>query len=471
MLGTSLMGLKFLMDYSIARAFDRTWSVSNYIVPTDLSALQLLDTPGSADVWFFLTMLAAAMPFVVIGTWATYRRLQDAKLPRGLTILFFVPVINLLMFGLLSIWRSDIVAHAESISDADSDAGLRENVAVPFAHQTQRARIEMAPRVSWWIARWLPESDTTSPLVSGMIVGPVAPLVVWFGVSLLKNYGWGLFVGMPFVLGFLAAVINGLRVSRPLSSSLYTAAIASVFGLVATFLFAIEGLVCLIFLVPLAMPVALVGGLVGHVVQAGVIQRGDAYRAMSLLLMLPIIMGAERALRDVPSVYEVSTSVDVDAPPEMVWPHVIAFSDIAPPTDWFFRSGAAYPIRARIEGHGVGAIRYCEFSTGPFVEPIIVWDEPRLLRFTVTHNPPPLRELSLFSHVHPPHLEHFLKSHEGQFALQPLPGGRTRVTGTTRYEHGMWPQAYWRLWTDWVIHKIHRRVLEHVRDETIQTRG
>ena len=39
------------------------------------------------------------------------------------------------------------------------------------------------------------------------------------------------------------------------------------------------------------------------------------------------------------------------------------------------RAGLAYPMRARIEGSGPGAVRYCEFSTGPFVEPIVTWDE------------------------------------------------------------------------------------------------
>ena len=59
-----------------------------------------------------------------------------------------------------------------------------------------------------------------------------------------------------------------------------------------------------------------------------------------------------------------------------------------------FRTGVAYPTEARIDGSGPGAIRKCQFSTGAFVEPITVWDEPHLLRFRVTHNPAPLGEWS-----------------------------------------------------------------------------
>lgn len=50
---------------------------------------------------------------------------------------------------------------------------------------------------------------------------------------------------------------------------------------------------------------------------------------------------------------------------------------------------------------GVGAIRYCDFSTGPFVEPIEIWDEARLLQFSVTKSPPPMREWSPWSEIMP----------------------------------------------------------------------
>ena len=56
----------------------------------------------------------------------------------------------------------------------------------------------------------------------------------------------------------------------------------------------------------------------------------------------------------------------------------MTFQELPEPTDWLFRVGIAYPMRARIQGTGVGAVRYCEFSTGAFIEPIEVWKEPRL---------------------------------------------------------------------------------------------
>ena len=38
---------------------------------------------------------------------------------------------------------------------------------------------------------------------------PVAAAVVYFGTYILRDYGWSLFVGIPFVLPMLSVVIYG----------------------------------------------------------------------------------------------------------------------------------------------------------------------------------------------------------------------------------------------------------------------
>ena len=83
--------------------------------------------------------------------------------------------------------------------------------------------------------------------------------------------------------------------------------------------------------------------------------------------------------------------------------------------------------------------------TGPFVEPIEVWDEPRLLRFRVTENPAPMEEWSPYKNVLPQHLHGYLVSKNGQFRLTSLPGNRTLLEGTTWYQHGLQAAQYWRL--------------------------
>jgi hypothetical protein len=164
-----------------------------------------------------------------------------------------------------------------------------------------------------------------------------------------------------------------------------------------------------------------------------------------------------------PPVFQVRSTIDIAAPPEQVWKYVVKFPELPEPREWFFRAGLAYPTRVRLEGLGSGAMRYCDFSTGPFVEPIEVWDEPRLLRFRVTESPAPMREWSPYAQVQPKHLHGYFMSKEGQFQLTRLANGHTLLAGTSWYQHGLWPAEYWRWWSDAIIHRIHLRVLNHIR--------
>lgn len=277
------------------------------------------------------------------------------------------------------------------------------------------------------------------------------------GAALLHNgkYGLTIFVLFPMVLGGLAA-----WVFRPATAgkAALCGAQATGVALAAFLLLGMEGLLCVLMAAPLAVPLGALGGwLVYQAAPSRVASGGLA----ALLLLSPVSVVCDVHAR--PTVFAVRTTMDIAAPPARVWSHVISFSDLTEPPEWYFRGGLAYPLRARIAGSGPGAVRYCEFSTGPFVEPIEVWDEPRLLRFRVTENPAPMHEWSPYAHVLPKHLHGYLVSRQGQFRLTPLPNGHTLLGGTTWYQHGLWPEQYWRWWSDAIIHRIHLRVMRHIR--------
>jgi hypothetical protein len=229
------------------------------------------------------------------------------------------------------------------------------------------------------------------------------------------------------------------------------------------FLFAVEGVVCLI----MALPIAAVLGIMGAYVGRSIALRGSgiAFGAAAMFLVVPTGAAVDKATTSAPPTYEVVTTIDVAAPPEVVWKRVVQFGEIEAPLPWYFRAGIAYPVSATISGQGVGAIRRCEFSTGAFIEPITVWDEPRRLAFGVVEQPPPLTELSIYSKVYAPHVNGFFRSHQGEFRLIALANGGTRLQGHTWYSVAVYPQGYWRAISEALLHKIHRRVLDQVKLE------
>lgn len=219
-------------------------------------------------------------------------------------------------------------------------------------------------------------------------------------------------------------------------------------------------------LLPLAAPVVIAGVVAGRLARRAAsislnLRRPGAMAGV-VLLVTPGGLAIDAQRTATAPRHAVMTAIEIDAPPERVWPFVVSFTELPPPSDWIFAGGVAYPMRARIDGIGVGAVRYCEFSTGAFVEPITVWEAPRRLAFTVARSPAPLTELNPFGRVRAPHLDGYLASEQGEFRLEPLPGGRTRLVGTTWYRHHMFPDRYWQAWTDFIIHRIHRRVLRHI---------
>jgi hypothetical protein len=288
-------------------------------------------------------------------------------------------------------------------------------------------------------------------------------LAAWVigGVLLLHNglYGITLFILLPLMLGSLSSwVFRPETAARAAGLGVVTVVVSTLALLVS----GLEGMVCVAMTLPLSMPLGAMGAAGAWLMLGREPSRAATRGSVAMLLLLPPV-SLTWDWRATPPVFEVRTSVNIAATPQEIWKHVVTFSDLPEPSEWFFRAGLAYPKRARIEGSGPGAIRYCEFSTGPFVEPIDVWDAPHLLQFRVTENPAPMHEWSLYSQVFPKHLHGYMISKKGQFRLTRLSTNETRLEGTTWYQHGLWPAEYWRWWSDAIIHRIHLRVLNHIR--------
>lgn len=428
-IGVSLMALKYLGDATIVFA-----GVGVFWTPLDYIFSLLFSLPpalNSAPTWVLLLMGAWALPFIAIGVRMTMRRAIDAGWSPWLALAFFVPIVNYILMFALSVVPGGVPRAAESPEASGEPREAR------------------APLGAFLTA-----------VAAGALVGV---LTATFGVYTVRSYGGVLFLAAPYVMGVVSAFVIGRRSVLATRGNALRASVTAIgvvgLALAAT---AFEGLVCLV----MASPLALVLNLFGATTGWALMQRSSGAGPIGLgLLMLPMAVLVEPSATPPPAVREVLTIVEIAAPPSKVWPVVIAFPPMDEPGDLLSRAGIAYPMSARIDGSGVGAIRYCEFSTGAFVEPITAWEQDRRLAFDVTASPPPMREWSPYGAISAPHLTGFLRSRRGEFRLVPLENGGTRLEGRTWYEVDMGPQWYWQLWSDWIIHRIHRRVLDHIRQQ------
>jgi uncharacterized membrane protein YhaH (DUF805 family) len=436
--GITALALKYLLDKGVAAIFfHRTWYPWSYWSPLGQQA-RVNALPGNDRV-FLAVLLLLAIPFIWLGVTLTVQRLRDAGQPLWLVVLFFIPIVNLLLFAMLCAMGT---------------------------HQREGAKQASPWPETQGLGKWIPRSKVGAGLAAIGISVLIGLVFTAMGTVWLRSYGWGLFVALPFCLGLFAVMVYSYHEPRSFGACLLVSLVPVALLGAVLLVVALEGLICILMAAPIATGLAILGGSLGFAIQSGYWHVKGAPAMLSLVLLFtPSILSLEHFVKPQAETFAVKTAIEVNAPPERVWKQLVAFAEIFPPREMIFRAGIAYPIRAEITGHGAGAVRHCVFSTGAFVEPIEVWDEPRLLRFSVTDNPAPLQELTPYAKIEPPHLHGYFVSHQGQFLLTELPGGRTRLEGTTWYSHTMWPAAYWHLWSDYIIHKIHLRVLEHIRAE------
>ena len=305
-------------------------------------------------------------------------------------------------------------------------------------------------------------------VLASLSVGFVAVVLSLTAIVALKvnhSYGYSLFLLAPTVAGAVATFLHAQSTSLRIRDVFAVTSMVALLSSLCLLLAGAEGLVCLFMSLPVSLPAAWLGGFIAFAIAKAMRTSGPT-RGASLALFPPLwlALAIEPRIVAPPDLVAVSTSVEIHADAAAVWRNVVAFPPITSPLSPLFKAGIAYPTSATIDGTGVGAIRRCVFSTGVFVEPITVWEGGRRLEFDVAQSPPPLRETSFFyKDLEVPHLRHTFSSERGRFLLSPNRDGTITLEGTTWYRQKLWPQVYWNAVVNQIVHRIHRRVLDHIK--------
>lgn len=305
----------------------------------------------------------------------------------------------------------------------------------------------------------LPENDNFRKWFAVIFSVIIAGIFTIWGIYGIGKYGIALFILTPILLGAIPSILYGFKKQISKMEAFRLGVLTLALYLIALFTFAIEGAICIVMAIPIGVFFMWLGSWIGYLVITK--SKSSAPNIMILIIFsIPSMSFIEREVK--PSVSMVQTSIEINADPETVWKNVIEFPQLKEPKEFIFKTGIAYPINAKINGKGVGAIRHCNFTTGSFVEPITVWNEPNLLKFDVVKQPEPMKEVSFWD-LNAPHLHDYFVSEKGQFKLIKINNGKTLLEGTTWYHHDIYPEFYWRIWSDLIIHKIHERVLNHIK--------
>lgn len=344
------------------------------------------------------------------------------------------------------------------------DEGLATLAAIPFAQ---------VPVILWF---WLAPARHLSPerapfaasprwrlMVVGFLVGAGLSVVLEaLSTLVFRTYGWGLFFVAPLSIGLSTAYLanRGRENSENATFTVTLGALA--LGGLALIGFALEGVMCLVIASPLIAFMGLIGAFIGRALaRRG--RRTQTSTAMSVAFT-PLFIIAE-AMFPPKAGFTSVESIDVAAPSAAVWDSIVHMGPIPGAPSIPFRWGLAYPVRGRIFGSGVGAIRQGVFSTGIAYERVTRWEPDRRLDFIVLSDPPSMRELSPYAHVNAPHVSGYFRTLDASFTITPLASGKTRLSLATRHELDLEPALYWLPIAQWATHANKVRVLDHFRDQ------
>lgn len=297
-------------------------------------------------------------------------------------------------------------------------------------------------------------------LARGVVAG-MALIVLAVAVSgaTMGAYGWGLFVATPFLVGMITGFIVNRGALRSASETFGAVVMAGFLGTAALLALALEGLLCILLIAPLALMLASIGGVIGRAAAKRLIDPREPFYSVAIL---PLIFLIDAAM---PPELPIAThaSITIAAPPEAVWASLTADRPVREAPGPVGLAGLAYPVASRIIGEGVGAHRLGTFSTGIADERITIWQPSRTLAFRVVRQPPAMEEMSPYRKLHTPHLVGYFDTGETRFDLEPLADNRTRLTARANHILRIDPGLYWAPIARWAIGQNVTRVLADVR--------
>jgi hypothetical protein len=275
-------------------------------------------------------------------------------------------------------------------------------------------------------------------------------------------YSCALFIGLPAVLGFISAFRWKGEPPKPYGILFGEGLLTLIAYGACLIVLGVEGIACMIMASPLAIVALMLGVFV-----ASEMTHKEALRdkLMGVLVLAVTGAGAGYADSGPPLVSTHGTSIDISASPHQVWNAVVALKDLPEPTDPLLKYAFACPRSTEIVNQRVGGARLCTLSTGSMPETITVWERDRRLGFVALSTPPTMPEINPFWQVDAPHLHGYYRVLYGEFKLEELPDGGTRLWRYTRYEQRIRPVAYWRFWCNLGAERAQRFVLEYVKRE------
>lgn len=280
------------------------------------------------------------------------------------------------------------------------------------------------------------------------------------GLTPVMSFSFLLLV--PFAAGFITIFLVERHQPKPVWVWLLLPWVPLLGGSLGTMVTLWEGFICVIMFAPIGMICASLGGLLAGLVIR--IPRSIAAKnaCLAVIALLPLL--THPWLRDFMTRRDVRTVENqrvIHASPTLVWKNIERVPRIAPeelPFSWSHRIGFPSPVEATLSSEGVGGVRHATFEGGVlFIENVDTWEPERRLAFSIHAQTDQIPPTTLDEHVRvggP-----FFDVLRGEYTIEPLPNGDTRLHLASRHRISTDFNWYARFWTDAVMADLQETIL------------
>src|SRR4029450_1811506 len=145
-------------------------------------------------------------------------------------------------------------------------------------------------------------------------------LFVALGALAFGSYGYGMFVASPFIIGAVTAYIANRKRDLGTERTMLVVLMGTAIGGAALLAVALEGVVCIGLAAPLAVGVAVIGGLLGRAIA---VRLGSSPgQTIGAIALVPLIFVSE-SLMPTTTRFDTQQAIEINAPPAVVWQSII----------------------------------------------------------------------------------------------------------------------------------------------------
>jgi Ca2+/Na+ antiporter len=268
---------------------------------------------------------------------------------------------------------------------------------------------------------------------------------------------------VPLATGYLSVELNH-RAAKPVRRTLMLPMLTILACMAFMLGSGLEGLICIILILPLFLVFATLGGALNVRVRRHARTRRMHAAGLAAVLLLPYAAAPLESRVPLPDARRtVESRVRIRADAATVWRHVVLPADIRPAenqTRLAHRIGFPHPVTAALSREGVGAHRDAIFEGGITMrETVTEWVPERRMRFVIDPLNVPPEALDEHVRVGGPYFDLL----EGAYEIVPVAPGEVELRLWTTHRLSTHFNLYAGFWTELMMAQIQDNLLHVVR--------